>query len=103
MHVLPEELGRVGAEVVSVRAEVIVDDVEEHHQPALMGGVDQRLQRVRRSIGALGREGQHAVVAPVAGAGKIADRHQLDGSDAEPGEAVEVGLHAREAATGAGM
>ena len=52
---LGEELRRVAAEVISLRPEVIVDDVEKHHQPAQMRGVDQRLQIVGAAIGAVGR------------------------------------------------
>ena len=94
---------RVEAEIVSVRAEVIVDDIEEHHEPALVRGIDQRLQLIGRAVGTVGRKGQRAVVAPVARAGKIVDRHQLDGGDAEPRQAVEVGLHAGKAAAGPRM
>ena len=68
-----------------------------------MRGVDQRLQVVRRAIAAVGRERQHAVVAPVALAGKIVDRHQLDGGDAQRGEVGQGCLHAVEAAQSADM
>ena len=85
--VVAEEARRIGGEIVPVRPEVVVDDVEEDHQAEAVRGVDQRLQLVRRAVGGVGREGQHAVIAPVALAGEIVDRHQLDGGDAELSQA----------------
>ena len=63
---LGEEARRVAAEVISLGTEVVVDHVEEHHQPAQMRFVDQRLEIVGPAIGAVGRVPQHAVIAPVA-------------------------------------
>jgi hypothetical protein len=77
-------------QVVALRAEVVVDDVEQHHQPAGVGGVDQRLEVLRAGrSGCPARTAEHAVVAPVARAGEVGDRHQLDGGDAELDEVVE--------------
>src|SRR5260221_7826717 len=42
-----------------------------------MGGLDQRLEIFGPPIGAVRREGQHAVVAPVALAGEVGKWHQL--------------------------
>ena len=63
---------RIAAEIISFRAEVVIDDVEKHHQPAQMRLVDQKLQVVRPAIGAVGCVPQHAVIAPVAQAAKSA-------------------------------
>jgi hypothetical protein len=78
-----EEARRIGVEVVSVRSEVIVDDVEKDRQAAGVGFVYEPLQIVRRAVDGVGREVKHAVVAPVARPGKIGDRHQFNGRDAE--------------------
>ena len=51
--------------------------------PSAVRGLDEPLQVFRRAVGGVGREGQHAVVAPVAPAGKVGHRHQLDRGDAE--------------------
>ena len=61
---------------------MIVDDVEHHHQPALMRRVDQRLEVVGPAIGAVRCVPQHAVIAPVARAGEIGQRHQFQCGDA---------------------
>ncbi len=84
-----EELRRDAGEVISLRAEVIVDDVEKHHQPARMRGVDQRLEVLGPAVTAVRRERQHAVIAPVPAAGKIRQRHQLERGNAGRGEVVE--------------
>ena len=51
-----------------------------------VGGIDQRLQVVRRAIGIVRRIGQHAVIAPAAPAREMGDGHDLDGGDAEMGK-----------------
>ena len=82
----PVVVGEVGAElaqVVALRAEVVVDDVEEDRQAVRVAGVDQPLQPVRPAVAVLGGVGEDAVVAPVAAAGELGDRHQLDRGDAQ--------------------
>ena len=69
---------------------MVVDDVEQHHQPALVRGLDERFQVLRAAVGRIRRIGQDAVVAPVPPARKIADRHDLDRGDAELDEMVEL-------------
>ncbi len=101
--VAAEKARGVGGEVVPVGPEVVVDDVEEDHQAEAVRRIDQRLQIVGRAIGRVRREGQHAVVPPVALAGEIVDRHQLDRGDAELGQLRQHRGHAGEAAEGAGM
>ena len=86
---LGEERLGVRVQVVALGAEVVVDDVEEHAEAARVRRVDERLELVGRAVRALRRERQHAVVAPVARAGRLRERHQLDRGDAERGELVE--------------
>ena len=90
---LREEGGRIAAEVISLGAEVIIDHVEKHHQPAQMRLVDQRLEIVGAAIGAVGRVPQHAVIAPVARAGEIRKRHQFQRGDAGCREMIELVDH----------
>ena len=86
---LGEEARGVGGEVVPVGTKVIIDHVEEDHQPALVGGLDQRLEILRAAIAGIGRVGQDAVIAPVPPAGEIGDRHDLERGDAEPRQVIE--------------
>ena len=46
VHVAVEELRRQQRQVVAVGPEVVVDDVEEDHQPEAVGLVDQALEVV---------------------------------------------------------
>ena len=82
---------------------MVVDHVEDDHQPEAVRGVDQRLQLVRRAVGAVRRVGQHAVIAPIVPAREIGDRHDLDRGDAEALQLRQVLLDAAEAAHGAGV
>ncbi len=78
-----EELRRVEMQIVSFRAEVVVDDVEQNHEPARVRVLHEALELLGPSVAVLGRKRQHAVIAPVARAGRVGKRHQLDRRDAE--------------------
>ena len=97
-HVVAEGLRRVAGKIISVRPEVIVDDVEKDHQPVRMRRIDQGLEVVGRTIGMVRREGQNAVISPVSFAGKIIDRHQFDRRDAELLQLRQFDLHTGKAA-----
>ena len=77
------------AEIIPFGPEVVVDDVEKHHQPARMRGVDQCLEILRPAVAGIRRERQHPVIAPVPAAGKIRQRHQLERGDARCGQVIE--------------
>ena len=85
-----EEGWRVAAEKIALRPEVIVDDVEEHHQPAQMRRIDQGLEIIRAPIGAVGRVPQHPVIAPVALACEIGKRQQFERGDPALHEVIEL-------------
>ena len=84
------------AQVVPLRAEVVVDDVEIDRQPLGMAGVDQPMQALRAAVAVLRRVGEHAVVSPVARARELADRHDLDGRDAQLAEVAQPRDHSFE-------
>ncbi|MCY1420294.1 hypothetical protein D9M71_359090 [compost metagenome] len=81
--VLAKKAFCVTAQVVAVRAEVVVHHVEHDHEPQVVGTVDQAFQLLRGAIAGLWCVGLHAVVAPVAFTGKLRDWHQLDGRDTQ--------------------
>src|SRR3954471_7907510 len=66
-----KERRRIAREIVPLRAEMIVDDVEKDHETARMRGIDERLEIFWPAVGAVGRIEQHAIIAPVAVAGEI--------------------------------
>jgi hypothetical protein len=69
---------------------VIVDDVEEDAEPQPVGSVHQPAQPPGASVGRLRGVEMHAVVAPVARAGKLGHRHELDGCHPEVHELLQV-------------
>ena len=50
MMPLGEERAGISVEVVAFRAEVVVNDVEQNHEPALMGGCDETFQVLGSAI-----------------------------------------------------
>ena len=84
-----EELWGVEVQVVAVRSEVVVDDVEQDHETASVRRGDQALEPLRPAVGCIGCERQHAVIAPAAAPGKIGDRHQLERGDPQLRQIVE--------------
>ncbi len=97
------EIGRVGSQVISVRSEMIVDDIQEDHQTQAVGGIDQAFQVLRRAVGGVRRIRQDAVITPIARPGEIGDRHQLDRRHPEFGKLWQPGGHPGEPAQGADM
>ena len=85
------EVGSEAAEVVPLRAEVVVDHVEDHRQPLAVAGIDQPLEPLRTAVAVLDGEGIDAVVAPVALPGELGHRHQLQGGHAQFQQVVEAG------------
>ncbi len=84
-----EDLGGERGQNVPFGPEVVVDDVEVDAEAARVGAVDQRLELLGRAVRGLRGERKHAVVAPVARAGRLRERHQLDRGDAELDQRVE--------------
>ncbi|MCW0423767.1 hypothetical protein NB713_001710 [Xanthomonas sacchari] len=100
-RVLAEEGRGVLAQVIAVRAEVVVDHIQEHAQAQAVGLVDQCLEFVGMAVGRGRRVRQHAVVAPVVAAGELGQRHQFDRGDAERGQGRQLRAQSGVAAAGA--
>ena len=86
------------AEVISLRAKMVVDHIENDGQSANVSGIDEPLQAQRPAIRILRREDVDAVVAPVSRARKLGHRHDFDGGDPQLRKFVEVRDHAIESA-----
>ncbi len=85
-----EECRRVAVEIITFRTEMIVDDIEKHHELAGMRFVDQHAQIIRPPIRAVRRIEQDTVVAPISPAGKVGDRHQFDRGHSGLNHVVEL-------------
>ncbi len=94
------EQRRVLRQIVTFRAEVIVDDVEQHRQVAGVGRIDEGLEVVGPAIAGIRRKGQHAVIAPVPAARETVHRHKFDGGDPEFGKVIELVHRRRKGAFG---
>src|SRR6185503_11801491 len=81
-------------DALPIWSEVVVDHVEEHHQAGLVRRLHQGLQLLGPPVDRIRRVGQHPVVAPVAPAGEVRERHELDRGDPELPEVVELRHHA---------
>ena len=94
-RVAPERLvavGEVGAERAErlvPRADVVVDDVEDHAETCGVRGVDEAREPLRAAVRLVRGVRVEAVVPPATLAGERRDRHQLDRRDAELAQAGE--------------
>ena len=77
------------AQIIPLRAEVVVDHIQEDGEAFGVAGVYEPLKAVRPAVAVLSRIGEHAVISPVAGARELADRHDLDGGDAQIAELAQ--------------
>ncbi len=71
------------AEIISVGAKVVVNDVENYSQAERMRMVDEVAQIIRSSVQTRRREKIDAVVTPSEVSGEIRDRHDLYNGDAD--------------------
>src|SRR5579871_3789147 len=69
---------------------MIVDDIEQNGEAALMARLDQRFEVLGSAVARTGSIKVSAVIAPIARTGKLGDRHQLDRGDAELKQVVEM-------------
>ena len=84
------EVGTELREVISLIAEVVVDDIEEDGKAALVGGIDEAAKRGGTAVVGLHGVEADAIVAPVAWAGYGVEGHEFDGGDAEVVEIFEA-------------
>ena len=84
-----EEVGRIKPEEVPFGTEVVVNDVEQHRDSALVRSLDKGLEVLGSSVARVRGVGKGSVVAPVPPAFEVADRHDLDGRDPEVREVVQ--------------
>ncbi len=52
-----EEVPGVETEIIPVGTEMIVDDIEQHHQPVAVRGIDEGLHVLRRAVSLVRRVG----------------------------------------------
>ena len=82
--------GAYRLQIVTLRAEMVVDHIEKDHEPAGMRVVDQHAQIVGPPISAVRSIEQDAVIAPVSPAGEVGDRHQFDRGESGVTQVIEL-------------
>ncbi len=70
------------AEVVAIRSEVVVHDIQNHSHSERVCTVDELPEIIRGAVQARRREGMNAVVTPTELAGKFTDWHHLNDRNA---------------------
>jgi hypothetical protein len=68
---------------------MVVDNVDDHGDAYGMSGVNEPLEAGESTVAVLDGVGVDAVVAPIAFAGKLGQRHELDGVDAQFMQVIE--------------
>ena len=79
---------------------MVVDNVENHRESALVTRVHNPLQGNRTAVGILNGKGEHAVVTPVSCAGKLRDRHDFHSSYSDIDQIIKVAKGSLECAFG---
>ena len=93
-----EEFGRVEREEIPFGTEVVVNDVKQHCDPALMRRLDEGLEVFRSSVACVRSVRKGSVIAPIPAALEVADRHDLDGGHPEVREMIQLASGPRERA-----
>ncbi len=70
-----KELRRIDGKIVSLRAKMVIDDIQQNHDSAGVGALHQAFQIFRAAIGAIRCKSKHTVITPIALTGKISNRH----------------------------
>ena len=86
-------LAEVGArkctQIISIRSEVVIDDIEDNGDSMLVRGIDKRAHVVRCAVEPGRSEKVDAIVAPAEAAREVGDRHHLNHGDAGFGKLRE--------------
>ena len=75
-------LGILG-EIVAVRSDVVIDNIQDDAETVLVSGVDHLAEVVGGAIAVKGREKVDAVVAPADIPGELGQRHAFENSDSQ--------------------
>ncbi len=93
-----EETGRVEGQEIPLGTEVVVNDVQQHCDPAFVRGLDESPEVVRSSVACVRSVKKGSVIAPVPAALEVTDRHDLDGRHPKVREVVQLESSARKRA-----
>ncbi len=86
INVAGKILGREFGDVVAIRAEVVVDDIQDHAEAERMRAIDKTAKIVGSAVEMRGREQLDAVVAPTEAAREFGHGHHFQNGYAGLGE-----------------
>ncbi len=86
------------SQIVTIRAEMVVNHVKDHREASSVRRIDQGAKIIRVSVSSGRSEEGDAIVTPVAITREIGNRHQLDGSDAEIAQIIQLVYRGKERA-----
>ena len=78
------------AKIITGRAQMIVDHVQQNRETARVARIDQRFQSLRTPVGMMRREQIHRVISPAPSARKFSDRHQFDMGDSQVSQIIQA-------------
>src|SRR3984957_6417068 len=85
-----KEIGCVKGQKIPFRTEMVVNDVKQRCDPALVSSLDESLEVLRSAVTCIRGVRKGSVIAPVPAALEVTDRHDLDGRDTEVREVVQL-------------
>src|ERR1700730_6822650 len=97
---LGKELRRIRIKVISFRAKVVADNIQQDHNSAAMGSLNKVLKIFGTAVATVWREGINAVIAPISPARKVGDGHQLQRCDSKISEVIELFAYSHESPGG---
>lgn len=77
-------------EVISFIAEVVVNDIENHGETAIVGRIDKTAKRGGTSVVGLHGVEADTVVSPISSAGGGIERHEFDSGDAQVAQVIKT-------------
>src|SRR5687767_15993601 len=87
-----EVIGGELRQVIAVRAEMVVDDIEDHAEAGAVRGVDKMTEIVGSAVQMRRRPQIDAVISPAETARKLVHRHDLENRDSDVAQMLEMTL-----------
>src|SRR5690606_23454947 len=77
-------------QVIAIRPQVVVDNVQQYRQPLVMASIDQALESFGSAISVMRRIQCHTIITPAMTARKFRHRHEFHMSNAKLAQMIEA-------------
>src|SRR5687768_13298801 len=95
-----KKLWGIEMQVIALRSEMIVDDIQQHHQSTMMSALYQTLEIFWSTVNTVWCKQQGAVITPITLTRKIGYGHEFDSCHTEPGQIIQFLLDGRKSPFG---